>query len=89
MKLLPFSKGLFKNFKSSLIEEVLPKDHIKVLMALEKNYNLCFTINYLINSWNLCLNFPSLLFNCWSIYYQGTVTSWSKGNIASTCSSVK
>lgn len=36
MKLLPFSKGLFKNFKSSLIEEVLPKDHIRVLMALEK-----------------------------------------------------
>lgn len=50
MELSVSSKGMFQNFKSSLIEEVLLKDHIRVLLALEENCNLCFTINYIINS---------------------------------------
>lgn len=85
MELSVSSKGMFQNFKSSLIEEVLLKDHIRVLLALEENYNLCFTINYIINSWN-CVR---IYFHYYLIVEVDTVTSWSQGNMASACSSVK
>lgn len=50
MELLVFSKGMFQNFKFSLNEEVLLKDHVRMLLALGGKMNLCITANCIINS---------------------------------------